>query len=161
MPALFTIGYDPRIGEFAERLRAQIVDVRARPSGQVKAGWKAADLARTFGTGYEWHGKTLGGRAFLAGSEDWIEAPLEILEPIAERSKKENLILLCACFRPWECHRHNEIAAPLLASTSVDALHIYGDQLIETSELNRSLTDGKPYDYHDLLDWMNEHAEHV
>lgn len=159
MPALFTIGYDPRIGEFAERLCAKIIDVRARPSGQVKAGWKAADLARTFGDGYERHGKTLGGRAFLAGSEDWIEAPIEALQPIAKRAKKENLILLCACWQPWECHRHNEIALPLLAATSVDALHIFGDQLITTSELQRSMADGKPYNYQDLSDWM--HRRHV
>ena len=158
---LFTIGYDPRLGEFAERLQAQVLDARARPSGQVKAGWKAADLARAFGSRYEGHPKTLGGRAFMSGSGDWIAAPLEILNPLSERAKTQNIILLCACFRPWECHRYNEIAAPLLASTSVDALHIYGDQLIETSELQRSLTDGKPYDYYDLLDWMNKHAEHA
>lgn len=156
---LFTIGYDPRLVELATRLQAQVIDVRARPSGRVKAGWKAADLARTFGTSYEWHGKTLGGRAFLASNDEWIEAPVEVLKPIAERGKKENLIFLCACFQPWECHRHNELAVPLLASSSVDALHIYGDQLIPASALQRSLTDNQPYDYHDLSDWM--HRRHV
>jgi len=159
MGRLFTIGYDPRLGELAERLQAQVIDVRARPSGRVKAGWKAADLARTFGDRYEWHGRTLGGRAFMAGSDEWIAAPLEVLKPLAQRAKKENLILLCACPQPWECHRHNELAAPLLASSSIDALHVFGAQLIPASALQRSLTDNQPYDYHDLSDWM--HRRHV
>jgi hypothetical protein len=151
---LFTCGYDPRLGEFVERLKAQVIDVRARPSGNVRKGWKSTDLARTFGDRYEWHGTTLGGRAFVAGSDEWIEAPTAVLKPLAERAKKENLILLCACWQPWECHRHNELAAPLLASTSVDALHIHGDQLIEASELQQSIASGQPYAYHDLSDWM-------
>ena len=156
---LFSIGYDPRLPDLANKLDAQVIDVRARPSGRVKAGWKAADLARTFGDRYEWHGRTLGGRAFVAGSDEWIEAPAEVLKPLAKRGKKENLILLCACWQPWECHRYNEILKPILGlkTSQVDALHIFGDQLIETSELADTDITGRPYDYFDLSDWMYQH----
>lgn len=153
---IFSTGYTDVLPELVEILDAHIWDVRARVSGRVRAGWRSSDLQREFGDRYEWHGQTLGGRAFRQKSTEWIEAPIDTLMPVVNCAR--NVILLCACDAPWDCHRHNEIAAPLLRAGLADVLHIHEDRLIEASELHASLTQGTPYDYYDLCDWMENHV---
>lgn len=153
---LFTFGYNtsPDSGdvlmELVNLLDATIVDVRLRPHG--KRGWRANDLSRQFGAKYEWNG-TLGGRAFAARSSEWIEAPAIALRPLVERHEREHLILLCACGEPWSCHRHHELAVPLL-KLGVETMHLHGEQAIAASDLQTALRDGTPYPYEDLCDWL-------
>lgn len=149
---LLTVGYDSRLDDLVEIANARIIDVRARPNGRVRKGWSAADLHRQFGDRYEWW-KTLGGRAFQARSDSWLPAPEAVLLPLVERAAKENLILLCACDEPWNCHRHNELAVPLLGM-GVETHHVLQDQLILASELQTAITAGQPYEHFDLCNWL-------
>lgn len=157
---LFTFGYNssPASGdvliELVDVLDATIVDVRLRPHG--KRGWRASDLSRQFGPKYEWNG-TLGGRAFAARSSEWIEAPAIALRPLVDRHEREHLILLCACAEPWSCHRHHELAVPLLGQ-GVETYHVHGEQLIEATDLQTALRNGTPYSFHDLCDWLEGEA---
>lgn len=149
---LLTVGYDERLGDLVEIANATIIDVRARPNGRVRKGWSTTDLRREFADRYEWW-PALGGRAFLARSDSWLPAPTDVLLPLVERVAKENLILLCACDEPWNCHRHNELAVPLLG-TGVETHHVFEDQLILASELQDAIANGQPYEHFDLCNWL-------
>ena len=138
--------------ELVGLLNARIVDVRARPQG--RQGWRGADLAREFGERYEWHGETLGGRAFRIKSPTWQRAPEECLRPLVAREQTENLILLCACAEPWSCHRHHELAEPLLL-LGVDTYHVHQDQVLAASDLAVALRTGDPCPSLDLCDWLD------
>jgi len=153
---IFSFGYRDACGdvfaELVELLDARVLDVRARPHGQ--RGWRGADLARQFGERYEWHGENLGGRAFRNRSETWQPAPLDVLRPIADRAKGEHLILLCACAEPWSCHRHHELAEPLLL-LGTETFHILDDQIIEASDLAVALRNNTSCPSANLCDWLD------
>jgi len=138
---IYTIGYDHLTpAQLAAVIRAlsisTLVDVRSVPYSR-RPGFSQAALKKTFGSLYRWAGDSLGGRppgvkpsalAALAGTSD-SDAPL----------------LLCKEQAPGECHRYHTIALPLLHEHGVDCLHIFEDELIETSELEASLAEDRPY----------------
>jgi hypothetical protein len=54
------------------------------------------------------------------------------------------VLLLCACEAPGECHRHQLIACALHTRGLVTQ-HIYRDEIVESDELARAITEGTGY----------------
>ena len=60
------------------------------------------------------------------------------------------LMLLCR-----ECHRFHSIAV-LLSRRGIDVLHVFDDEAIETTDLERSIEDGTDYLCYDLTEVIEE-----
>lgn len=137
MSAIYTIGYQrltPRALErIADALGIELViDVRSVPSSR-KPGFSRGALSALLGDRYEWRGDTLGGRPgpTAAGLTALAREPRRVL-------------LLCLEEAPGDCHRHRTIAVPL-AKRRIAVTHIFRDELIAASELQRAIDDGDEY----------------
>ncbi len=138
---IYTIGYDHLTpAQLAAVIRAlgigRLLDVRSVPYSQ-RPGFAKAALAKTFGSVYQWAGDSLGGRP-----PGVTRAGLAALAASAESGDQ---VLLCKEQSPGECHRYHTIALPLLHDYGLDCLHIFEDELIETSELEASIAEDRPY----------------
>jgi uncharacterized protein (DUF488 family) len=144
-PNIFTVGYrgltPSELVGLVRQLRAVLIDVRSVASGRVKRGFAKADLKKLLGGRYE-HRPELGGRG--SGPTE------ETLDRLA--AEKRRVVLMCACDRPGDCHRHGLIALPL-ASRGVEVLHVWRDEVIEARELQRAIDDETEYECEDLAEF--------
>jgi len=130
---IYTIGYgsqkSPRLpalkleqlAEVRARLKALIVDVRARPSSRWRPEVCERALARRFGTNYLSMSDALGNQTkALPGIVSkrglhWLES---------REASRGNLLLLCLEKHPRDCHRHHAIAMQLPFGS---VCHLYHD----------------------------------
>lgn len=136
---IYTIGYQAlrpvRLFEIAKQLGATVIDCRYKPYSRVP-GFDKPMLESLLKTRYECHGHHLGGFGHVTA------------EGIAFiRNSRRNLLLLCAEEAPGDCHRHTDICAPHFPH----AIHVYRDELILTSALERALRENREYALHGLL----------
>jgi len=155
-PLIWSIGYaDSSPGALAlivHALGALLVDCRSVPWSRNPA-FRQADLARRFGERYDWRGLDLGGR-----SPGPTPAGLAWLQDKAEVGRR--VLLLCLEAAPGDCHRHRAIALRLLPA--IDVAHIYGDEVIFASELERAILADDAYRFTPLSDalagWWGDRA---
>jgi len=145
-PTLWSIGYADltpgALDTIARALGALIVDCRSVPWSR-QPGFRRAALAQRFGDRYCWRGLDLGGRP--PGPKP---AGLHWLLEKAEAGRR--LVLLCLEAAPGDCHRHRAIALRLLPA--VDVAHIFGDEVILASELERAILAHDDYRFTPLDD---------
>jgi len=113
-----------------------IIDTRSKPVSR-KPGWSQLDLSRKFGAKYRWEGTLLGGLG-----KGVHASGLANLRALSDQGKR--LLLICLEEAPGDCHRHRMIARRLLPDREV--LHIYRDEVVTASELERSIRD-ESYEY--------------
>jgi uncharacterized protein (DUF488 family) len=136
---IYTLGYaklTPRtLVELLDRFAiASLVDVRSSPRTRV-AGFGNRQLESLLGYRYVYRGDELGGR------------PPGVSERGLDRlSTHQNVAIMCMEEAPGDCHRHHAIALPLARRTSVECLHIYRNELIEPTELQRAIDTDTDYD---------------
>lgn len=143
---IYTIGYQ-RLSH--ERLRAimqalgivKLVDVRSIPQSR-RPGFGGRQLREAFPDQYLWKGDVLGG--IKPGKPGTTHAGLRWAVE-AGRSFHDHILLLCVCHAPGSCHRHVLVARQLLAMET-DCRHIYEDEIVLASELERALNDDD-YEY--------------
>ncbi len=143
---IYTVGYakldHPRLRRLLRALRAQhLVDVRSIPTSR-RPGFGRHQLAAAFPE-YTWQGQWLGGiKPGKPGTTPeglhWLSSQIDC-----------NPLIMCLEEPPADCHRHALIARPLL-KRGIDCIHVYQNELIEASELQRSLDDDDEYDYTEL-----------
>jgi uncharacterized protein (DUF488 family) len=134
---IYTIGYaaltPAQILAIADAVgAAKIVDCRLKPVSR-KPGFHRTSLERALGDRYEWR-EELGGGAVKAYA----------LRALCER--KDTLLLMCLETAPGDCHRHQDIGVPL-AGVGVEVRHIFEDQIVTATELQRSLEAGDDDEY--------------
>jgi len=138
-PIIWSIGYEHLspgvLGAIVRDLGALLVDCRSVPWSRTPA-FRQADLVHRFGERYCWRGLDLGGR-----SPGPKPAGLAWLQDKAEAGRR--VLLLCLEAAPGDCHRHRAIALRLLPA--IDIAHIYGDEVILASELERAILAGDDY----------------
>lgn len=149
---LLTIGYQAIIpGDLvlvASDFDARVIDVRSRPHS-TRAGFGRLQLARLLGPRYEWRGDMLGGRYLDLGRKtlrtEWTVGTLWL----AERSQRENLLLLCLEQCPGDCHRHALSVGVARDLGHGTCFHIYTaegeSEVIDVLELERSTRAGDDY----------------
>src|SRR5256885_10526382 len=140
---ILSVGYQHLTARQFARIAAHvdyIVDTRSSPLSR-KPGWSGRALAEKFGEKYVWEGALLGGRGTAVRP-----AGLRKLRALNEQGKR--LLLLCLEEAPGDCHRHAMIARRLLPDINV--LHIWQNEVVTASELERSLLENDAYNY-DLL----------
>lgn len=138
-PTIFTIGYQAlrptRLFEIADQLKATVFDCRYKPYSRVP-GFDMPMLKGLFGARYEWHGYQLGGFGHTTASG------IAFL-----RRLRSNVILMCMEEAPGDCHRHCDICAPYFPK----ALHIFRDEIVTASDLEKSLQQDSDYHVHSRL----------
>jgi hypothetical protein len=143
-PRLFSIGYAEHqpadLRRLALGLNVTVLDVRSRPSGRVKRGFSRRDLEALLGERYEWWGDVLGGKG--AGV---TTAGLDRLA-----ADRRRLLLLCLEACPGDCHRHR--IALDLARRGIPVFHVFENELIEATELQRAIDADDEYEYEELAD---------
>lgn len=132
MNPIYTIGYQrlrlARLVEIVQRLDAVLVDVRSVPYSQRKE-FSRPSLESALGNRYVWKGRDLGGRAPITRPGiDWLQ----------QERRSRTLLAMCMEHHPLDCHRHHAICAPHFS----DAIHIWGDKMIEARELERLMGEG-------------------
>lgn len=133
---IYSIGYQKLelddLKDIAEQFDAVVVDVRSVPSSR-KKGFSRKALEDALGPFYVFKGDHLGGRApgVIIEGLNWL------------KTFSHNTMLLCMEEAPGECHRHHDIATRLLPS--IDVTHIYQNELIKASELQRALDEDNDY----------------
>ena len=136
---IYTVGYQRlsqrSLVELCDVLAIQcVIDVRSTPASR-RSGFSRGALAASLGSRYEWKGDYLGGRG---------KGPSPAgLDALAREPRR--VLLLCLEESPGDCHRHRAIAVTLEAR-GVPVWHVYRDELIRASELQRSIDDGDDYD---------------
>jgi uncharacterized protein (DUF488 family) len=144
--SIYTVGYDhmspKRLIEVLDALDVVLlIDCRSKPWSRIP-GFDKATLMRSLGTRYEWRGRELGGLG-----DGPQAAAIEVLAASA-RAKSRNVALLCKEEAPAACHRHSDIAVPLLKKHGIDCVHVFQDELVLASELERALqTNSDRYAY--------------
>lgn len=149
----YTIGYAPFDGLAAltvpdlirtmDTLGADIlVDVRSEPKSRIH-GFGQANLIRALGSRYTWEGNRLGGRGKIG------QSGLTMVESLIRAGKVP--MLLCKERAPGVCHRHFKIAIPLL-ERGIDITHVYDDQLVLTSDLQKALDTDSEYEAREWKD---------
>ena len=129
-PRIYTLGYWGRpVGqliEFADRLRALVLDVRRDPRSSHQPDWNCGNLEFLLESRYR-HAHGLGndapdGEPFrLIDPDRW----LVMIEKIINRNK--SAILLCACKYPEKCHR--SMIADIMSKRGFITEHILHDDL--------------------------------
>ena len=145
-PTLWSVGYADltpgALDDLARALSALVVDCRSVPWSR-KPGFRQADLARQFGDRYCWRGLDLGGRG--PGP-----TPGGLLWLMEKAQAGRRVLLLCLEAAPGDCHRHRAIALRLLPA--IDVAHVYGDEVIFASELERAILAHDDYTFTPLDD---------
>lgn len=85
---------------------------------------------------YKFMGDLLGD---LCVQQDGLQALMDFI------ADGKTIMLLCNEECPGDCHRHAAIAVPLLGK--IDALHVYRNEIILASELDRSIRDNDYYSF--------------
>jgi len=65
------------------------------------------------------------------------------------------LLLLCQEHSPADCHRFHSIALPL-AKRGIEELHVFENEVIETTDLDRALENDTEYLCYDLAEVIEE-----
>jgi uncharacterized protein (DUF488 family) len=143
-PTIYSVGYDhmtpAELLSIMDRLKIRtLIDCRSVPQSR-RPGFSRKALEKLLGARYQWQGQDLGGRG--AGPTD---DGLKALELYTQRSRPEPLLLLCKEEAPGDCHRHSAIAVPLLAR-GIEVVHIYRNELVTASELQKAIVDPN-YEY--------------
>ncbi len=120
------------------KLNAALVDVRAKPFSRFRPEFRQAAMAARLGNRYRWHGDLLGGPG---GGGAVTETGLGLLR--TWHREGQNLVLMCQEHAPAECHRHTDIALALIPD--IDVVHIFANELVLASELERSMRDDNDY----------------
>lgn len=146
---LYTIGYEKlsikRLKEIVENLTiSQIVDCRSTPTSR-NPEYSITKLQEVFGSKFVWKGDILGSAAGKKMTDGlrWIK---ENLKPIPSSKSKPRVLLLCKEESP-NSHRHTHISMPLLRSNHIDAMHIFDNEMILASELQRSIDKDDTYEF--------------
>lgn len=143
---IYSIGYQRLSVDHLDALLALLgadllVDIRSVPSSR-KRGFSRAALAERLGDRYAWRGDSLGGRGVGPTSEG--------LRWLAETSAESTIALMCLEEAPGDCHRHRDIAVPLI-DRGIDVRHVYIDVLVTASELEKTIRHGVDYAYESLF----------
>lgn len=112
-----------------------LIDVRSQPRSRWQPWANRAALSQALGARYEWRGDVLGG----------LGAGVDPLAVDALRGLSGNVALMCAEKAPGDCHRHHAIGLPL-ARVGVDVMHVFERELIEATELQAAIDEGRDYD---------------
>jgi hypothetical protein len=135
---IYTIGYERLSVDFLGRLLtaldATLIDCRSVPWSR-KSGWTGAALAARFGARYEQRGRELGGKSPSHTTRDGIAR-------LIRDGQRRNLMLMCMEEAPGDCHRHHAICGPHMP----DAIHVFGDELVEARELQRAIDEDDGYE---------------
>lgn len=145
MKTIYTIGYQQLTIDKLRHICAatgvqKLIDTRSVPRSR-KAGFSGRQIALSLPEIYEWHGDKLGGKP-----GDMKQTGIELLQSYIDEQK--TVLLLCLEEAPGDCHRHQQIAKRLLPH--IDVLHIYRDEVVAASELERALRENEEYEYRDL-----------
>lgn len=149
--SIYTIGYQKlshdAIRAVMRKIKSEhLVDVRSIPMSR-RAGFNRNQLAAAFPKEYRWEGDRLGG--IKPGKPGTTR---EGLDWLADFSIANNPLIMCVCHAPGTCHRHVMVASPLLKrNPKIDCIHIFEDQLILASELERSIREDDEYTYRSLV----------
>lgn len=106
-----------------------IVDVRDRP--RKAAPWSREALSKRFGAAYVYRADLQCG-VVTADSLAWL-------------ATQSSVLILGAAEAPGDCHRHHEIALALLP-LGIDVVHLYRDEAVNASELQRAIEQDTTYD---------------
>jgi uncharacterized protein (DUF488 family) len=151
---IFSIGYQRITPAYLDgllrSLGAQLVDVRGG-KGRSKAGFGCRQLETLLGPGrYQWRGDCLGNR----GTNHVTENGLNWLRDASEVQGR-TLMLMCMEEAPGDCHRHFQVAMGLLERGWGDVRHIYQDEVVSASELERSIREKRDYCFLPLSKWQS------
>jgi hypothetical protein len=93
----------------------------------------------------EWAGDQLGGKGKGVTREG--------LDALAK--DKRRLLLLCQEQAPADCHRFHSIALPPL-KRGINVLHVFEDEVIETTDLKRAIKNDTEYMCYALAEVIEE-----
>jgi hypothetical protein len=112
------------------------------------AGFGNRQLESLLGYRYVYRGDELGGRPPGVSERGllWLAYLVRLHESTSHGATHQNVAIMCMEEAPGDCHRHHAIALPLARRTSVECLHIYRNELIEPTELQRSIDTDTDYD---------------
>lgn len=135
---IFTIGHGSHErASFLSLLACQginlLVDVRANPASLYMPQFSREALSaslRSWGEGYLYLGRELGGRATGRGIEDAVSFARGVDRIMDAWRQAYRLALFCAEEDPRRCHRAGRIAPALLAR-GAKVVHIRGDGRLE------------------------------
>ncbi len=128
--AIFTLGYRGRkpadLVGIIDAVKAPVLwDCRAKPD--MPNAFSRMNLKKLLGARYLWTGDMLGGRGKTT------PAGLQVL---THAGTSPNLVLMCACASPGECHLYHDVASKL----ERPLFHIFEDAILSSKELARVMT---------------------
>jgi hypothetical protein len=154
---ILTFGYQSSTPESLQMLvrdfDARVIDVRAVPHSRIR-GFGRRQIERLLDGRYEWHGDRLGGRyldrdssgAWLPRTEWTVGVPW-----LAERARRETLLLLCLETCPGDCHRHPlavQVARQLGPDTCYHVYPAEGEaEVIDVLELEQANVEDTDYPF--------------
>jgi hypothetical protein len=120
------------IARIADHLGCSVIlDCRARPDTRpAKNRSTRAKLSASLGDRYRWVGDCLGGFGHITDQG---------IEHLTEIASKSDVLLLCACKDPGQCHLHTDVARRM-HDLGHDVSHIWRDEVIPYTVL-RDMTD--------------------
>jgi hypothetical protein len=128
-----TIGYSGLapflLRRIAKTIDADVIDCRQKPTSR-NASYRQGPLKKLLGERYIWAGDVLGGYGHTSAKG------INFL-----KKRKRNSLLLCMCHAPGDCHRHVAICR----KSFPNAVHIFDDELILSSELTKAIRDDTNY----------------
>jgi len=145
---IYTLGFEnltpKRVRTIVDGLGVtMIIDCRSVPTSRIPT-FSMTSLQAEYGTRYIWKGEILGGRQ-TGQKQTGVKWLAEFM-----RDSKQVPLLLCKEESPGACHRHFNIALPLLRRTGINALHICDTEVIQASELQRAIDEDNDYTYEEL-----------
>jgi len=118
-----------------EKQITTLMDVRSKPTAWCNT-FSGKNLEKVFDRQYSFMGDLLGGKK---------EIDERAIESLAILQKYARFLLLCAEKKPWECHRHYEIALRLL-KYNVVVVHLMDGKEYPANQMDK---DGR------LALWVN------
>lgn len=144
---LYTIGYakltPALLVKTLDRFSiATLVDVRSSPRTRV-AGFGNRQLETLLGPRYAYRGNELGGRPPGVSERGllWLAHLAACNEAVGDHTA-----IMCMEEAPGDCHRHHTISLQMVARRAADVRHIYRNELIEATELQRAIDTDTDYD---------------
>lgn len=127
MATIYTLGYTgcspDALRKFVQHSSTFVIDTRLSPRSR-NVAWNTEALVKLLGRGYYRHVKDLGNRNYQS---DGPIAILNLARGLAEvqpvLASGMNVLLLCACPKPTECHR-SIVADALAEASGCEVVHL-------------------------------------
>lgn len=149
---IYTVGYGnlqpERLRDLAKALDVVVVDVRGRPVSR-RPGFGRRQLEQLLQSRYTWQGDRLGGLHHLHDARALWPSGLSHMLAAVRRP-----MMMCQCREPGGCHRHMLALHLAGQAPDVEVVHLFNDEAIRATELQRAIVDGNEYE---CLIWADPH----